>query len=301
MNQTITPVLFILFNRPDKARRVFEAIRKARPKKLFIAADGPRHEKPGEKELCEKTRMIVNDIDWDCEVRTLFQDRNLGILHGPHSAIDWFFDNVEEGIILEDDCVPDQSFFRFCDVLLDKYRNDNRVMQISGNNFQSGIKRGNGSYYFSKFNHLWGWASWRRAWKLNDIKMTTFPEFKSSERIKDVWDNKKAQRHWLRTLERMYNHELHTWDYPWLYTFWSNSGLCILPNENLVTNIGFGDDATHTKSVNKTLANLKTNTIGEIKHPTFVLQDKEADECTYRSIFSTNLVEKIIIRIKSLL
>ena len=293
-----TPILLIIFNRPSITETVFGEIKKLKPAKLFIAADGPRNNITSEKELCEKTREIIKKVDWPCEVKTLLHEKNLGILHGPHTAISWFFDNVEEGIILEDDCLPNQSFFSFCESLLEHYRNDERIMQISGDNFQEGIRRGVGSYYFSKFNHLWGWATWKRAWKLNDIEMRSFPLFRDSNRIRDVWDNKKAQKGWVRTFEKAYSGQLKSWDYQWLYTFWSNSGLCILPNLNLVKNIGFGNDATHTKSINSKIANLDTKTIDHIVHPTFVLQDKEADEFTYKQIFYTNILKKVQNKIK---
>lgn len=287
----------MIFNRPDTTRIVFDEIKKQKPKFLYIAADGPRESVPGEKELCEEAKKIVGEIDWDCELKTLFSEKNLGIRQGPPTAINWFFDNVDEGIILEDDCVPDKSFFSFCSIILEKYRDDKRIMQIAGNNFQSGIQRGDGSYYFSKFNHLWGWATWKRAWKMNDDKMTTFPIFKTQNKISDVWDNKHEQKGWLRTLEKMHNGKLNTWEYPWLYTFWSNSGLCISPNKNLVTNIGFGANATHTKTPSDKLSKLKTESILKITHPTFVLQDKKADEYTYKTVFKKTLLQKIYTKI----
>lgn len=288
-----TPILFIIFNRPNTTEQVFAEIRKAQPTKLYIAADGPRPEKKEEEGLCAEARKIIEKIDWDCEVKTLFQEKNLGILYGPHTAISWFFDKVEEGIILEDDCVPDQSFFSFCETLLEYYRDDKRIMQISGNNFQLGIERGDGSYYFSKFNHLWGWASWRRAWQLNDINMTTFPEFKKFKRIEDIWENRKAQKGWMRTFDKAYSKKLNSWDYQWSYTFWSNSGLCVLSNVNLVKNIGFGENATHTKSAETKKTNLKTGSISVIKHPSFILQDKKADDFTFNHFFATSIIKKI--------
>ena len=159
-----TPVLFLIFNRPELTEKVFQKIQDAQPKYLFVAADGPRDNKYGEKDLCEKTRAVVlENITWECEVKTLFRTENLGCRTAVSSAINWFFENVEEGIILEDDTVPDNSFFSYCQALLEKYRNHEQIMMITGDNFQDGIKRGNGSYYFSRYVHIWGWASWRRA------------------------------------------------------------------------------------------------------------------------------------------
>jgi hypothetical protein len=155
----------MIFRRPDFTSRVFEQIRNVRPARLYIAADGPRSGREGEQQLCIETRAIIEQIDWDCELKTLFREKNLGCKMAISSAIDWFFEQEEEGIILEDDCLPNQSFFRFCDTMLEKYRNDDRIRHISGCNLQHGKKWGTASYYFSNLTHAWGWANWRRVWK----------------------------------------------------------------------------------------------------------------------------------------
>jgi len=190
-----TPILFLIFNRPDTTQKVFNAIRKAKPKQFFIAADGSPPDREGEIEKCQKSRKIATSVDWDCEVKTLFRDKNLGCKIAISSAIDWFFENVEEGIILEDDCLPHQSFFWFCQELLEYYRNDTRIMHISGDNFQFGRKRGEGSYYFSKYSHVWGWATWRRAWKCFDINMKSFEEFKAENQINSIFQSKQQQKY----------------------------------------------------------------------------------------------------------
>lgn len=297
-----TPILFMIFNRPDTTRQVFEAIKKIQPKHLYVTADGPRANKPGEAEKCTETRKIIEAVDWDCEVHKHYLEKNLGCKMGVSSGLDWFFENVEEGIILEDDCVPNQSFFGFCEAMLIYYHQDDRVMHIGGSNFQEGQTRGDGSYYFSKYNHLWGWATWRRAWQLNDLSMKTFPQFKEQNLIASVWENKKARQGWLRTFDRMYQGQLNTWDYPWMYTIWSQSGLCITPNINLVSNVGFGVDATHTTSIDKKVSNLEAKKIDllNLKHPTFIIQDKKADDFTYNNLFKTNLFKKVIYKIKKI-
>jgi len=212
-----TPILLIIFNRPDTTQIVFNAIRQIQPRVLFVAADGPRNNVPGDIALCEKTRKTISNIDWDCEVNLLFSDTNQGCGYGVSSAIDWFFNNTQAGIILEDDCLPNPTFFRFCEELLSYYQNDLRVMHISGNNFLFGKKRGNASYYFSRYTYNWGWATWRRAWKFYDANLV--PEETRS----------------------------HIWDAPWRLSVEKNNGLSVLPNINLVTNIGCGRiDATHT-------------------------------------------------------
>ena len=167
----ISPILFLIFNRPETTKKVFSAIKEVQPPRLYIAADGPRSEQPDEADHCELARTIATKVDWDCEVKTLFRDQNLGIRIAVSQAIDWFFEQEPEGIILEDDCLPDQSFFWFCKELLEKYRNDTRIMHIGGTNFQFGKNRTNYSYYFSRYAHIWGWASWRRAWEYYDEKL----------------------------------------------------------------------------------------------------------------------------------
>jgi len=204
----ITPVLFLIFNRPNTTQKVFNAIRQAKPKQLFVAADGPRKGKEGEKEKYEQAREIIEQVDWNCEVRTLFREKNLGCKIAASSAIDWFFENVDEGIILEDDCLPSQSFFRFCQELLEYYRDDTRIMMISGNNFQFGKVRGEGSYYFSKYAHVWGWATWRRAWKHYDVNMKNFEDFLKSNQIINIFKIKQQQKYWMKILQLVYDYKI---------------------------------------------------------------------------------------------
>lgn len=275
-----TPILFLIFNRPDTTRQVFNEIKKARPEKLYVAADGPRKEKEGEEAKCQATREIIKQIDWKCDVQTLFREKNLGCKIAVSSALDWFFENVEEGIILEDDCLPVQSFFRFCEELLNYYRNDKRIMGISGDNFQNGQKRSNGTYYFSKYPHIWGWATWKRAWVHYDVEMKNFPIFKEEKRIRGIFDNIIVQAHWLSILQDVYNGNVDTWDYQWYYTVWEQNGLCILPEINLVSNLGFGEEATHTAGKNNKMSDLKTYEIKEIIHTTSISHNKEADDYT---------------------
>ena len=258
------PILMILFNRSDTTARVFEAVRKARPEKLFIAADGPRTDRPEDAMKCREVRAFAQKVDWPCEVKTLFQEKNLGCGLGPVTAINWFFKNVPEGIILEDDCLPDPSFFPFCEELLSKYRNDERVMHISGNNFQNGKKRGRGSYYFSEYTHNWGWATWARAWKYNDFEMIA-PEKRS-----------------------------HIWDKQWLMSVRKNKGLAILPNVNLVSNIGTGENATHTSEAGKFMNLPAEKTAFPLIHPTPVRQNICADFFTFHTVFKGNLAEFLV-------
>ncbi len=283
-----TPVLFLIFNRPDVTKIVFEAIRKARPSKLYVAADGARKAKEGETEKCEAVRAIIEKVDWECEVKKLYREKNLGCKVAVSSAIDWFFQHEEEGIILEDDCLPDQSFFGYCAHLLAFYRDDERVMHISGDNFQFGIKRGEASYYFSRYSHIWGWASWRRAWKHYDVAMETFPAFKKNKKIGKITENYFEQIFWMGKFEKTYKGAIDTWDYQWNFAMWNQNGLAVIPNENLVSNIGFNTEATHTSSSNK-FSEIPVHPVHEIKHALKVERNKDADEFSFKTIYKKNL------------
>jgi len=285
-----TPILFTTFNRPEETRRVFVEIKKLKPKFLFISADGPRNE--AEKEKTNETRSIIKDIDWDCELKTKFEENNLGCKMAMSSAITWFFTNVEKGIILEDDCLPHPDFFRFCEELLEKYKDNPQIMMISGDNFQDGIKRGDGSYYFSKFCHIWGWASWRSAWQHFDLAMHGFEDFKKNREIEKITTNKRATEHFLGAFEMVHNNTLDTWDYQWLYAIWKNDGLGVLPNVNLVSNIGHNELATHTKT-RSIKGDRKTYPLGNIVHPSKIERNKLAYDYTFRLFFNETLSAKI--------
>lgn len=278
------PVAFIIFNRPDTTDRVFQAIRQAQPQKLFVIADGPRGDRPGEAEKCAAARAVIDQVDWDCEVLTNYSEVNLGCKIRVSSGIDWVFSQVEEAIILEDDCLPAPSFFAFCQVLLDRYRHDERIMAISGNNFQNAQSRTDYSYYFSRYNHIWGWASWRRAWQHYDVDLKTWPEFLHSSLIKSVCDDELEQQFWTYNFQKVHSGDVDTWDYQWTYTCWTQGGLSILPNVNMVSNIGFGPSATHTQK-NSAIANMPAQDIWKITDPPFIVRHKEADKYTFDEIF----------------
>jgi len=277
-----TPILFIIFNRPDTTQKVFDEIKKVKPLKIFIAADGPRNDKKNDAKNCQETRKIINQINWDCEIFTLLREQNLGCKIAVSSAISWFFQHIEKGIILEDDCLPDQSFFWYCQQLLEKYIHDERIMMISGDNFQDGIKRGEQSYYFSRLSHIWGWATWRRAWKYYDVHMKNFPEFHTQNQIKHIFDDQFAQQYWVIIFKNVYNNKIDTWDYQWTYTVFSQNGLSIMPNCNLISNIGFGQKATHVKEKSNKCANMKRYKLKILSHPAFILPDKNADNYTFK-------------------
>jgi hypothetical protein len=285
-----TAVLFLVFNRPDTTAQVFEAIRLAQPPRFYIAADGAREDKEGEAEKVKQVREIVANIDWDCEVKTLYREKNLGCKIAVSSAIDWFFEHEEMGIILEDDCLPHPTFFRFCEELLEKYRDDERIMMISGENFQFGRKRTEYSYYFSRYNHIWGWASWRRAWKHYDVDMKLWPEIRNGKWLYDIFRNKNVVLSWRKIFDNTYQGKINTWDYQWTFACLVQSGLSILPN--LISNIGFGLNSTHAMGQSK-FSNMQFEPVNfPLAHPLFILHDDLADIFTEK-IITNNTPQKL--------
>lgn len=297
------PVLFLIFNRPDLIERSFAQIREAKPEQLFIAADGPRMDRPDEYEACRRSRMITEQVDWDCEVKTLFREENLGCRVAVSSAITWFFEHVEEGIILEDDCVADPSFFGFCGELLDYYRDDERVMCVTGNNFQDGQKRGDAHYYFSIYNHCWGWATWRRAWKLYDQSMIAWPKLEQTGFCEGFLRSHVAE-YWNKMFNAVANHEIDSWGFVWTFTCWSNSGLTAVPCVNLVKNIGFDERATHTTYTSSRNGDLPTASITfPLTHALEVCRHPRADQWTEDHAFDIAAPSQITLvrRVKSCL
>ncbi len=303
-----TSVLFLIFNRPEITKQAFEAIRQAKPSKLYVAADGSRPDNAGEEATVREVRAIATNIDWDCEVKTLFRDQNLGCKMAVSSAINWFFEHEEEGIILEDDCIPDQSFFPYCQELLARYHDDNRVMAISGDNFQQGKKRTEYSYYFSRYPHCWGWATWKRAWKNWDGNFSTWPEVKEKKLLCSIANgDEEFVRYWTKIFDKCYAGEIDSWAYPWTYSCWIQSGVTILPNVNLISNIGFDTHATHTKNQGDKHACMPVEMIDcPLAHPPFVIRDAIADAFTDYNTFGIkqpqpSLAYRIINRVKQCL
>ena len=244
----IAPVLFLIFNRLDTTKRVFQVIRDAKPQQLFIAADGARKEKKGEFEKCKAVReYVLSNIDWDCEVKTLFQNNNLGCGIAISTAISWFFHNIQEGIILEDDCLPHFDFFRYCSDLLDLYRNDTRIFLISGYNKQGLWNPDWYDYFFSNLGGIWGWASWARAWKYFDFKMLDIDDFIRKNNFKHLLGAEIGAIRQDTIYSEIITNKIDAWSYQWGYARHKNNGLSCVPSKNLIINIGFMEDATHTK------------------------------------------------------
>jgi len=299
--QLKTPVAFIIFNRPETTRRVFAEITKARPPKLLVIADGPRADHLDDAEKCTDVRAIIDGVDWDCEVLKNYSDVNLGCKRRVSSGLDWVFDTVEKAIILEDDCLPHPTFFRFCEEMLEKYRDDKRIAMISGNNFQFGRKRTECSYYFSRYTHIWGWASWRRAWDNYDVDMKIWPEIRDGWWLKDLLGARRSVWYWKYIFENVYQGKIDTWDYQWIFSCWIQNALTVIPNVNLVSNIGFGQEAVHTKIQNMFSAMETEAIIFPIVHPPYVIRDSIADSITEKNEFSGKpLLPRLANKLKSI-
>ena len=277
-----TPVLFLIFNRPEQTRRIFEAIRRYKPEQLFVAADGPRAEVDGEAKLCLEAREVLQLIDWDCRVETLFREENLGCRIAVSSAIDWFFDYVEAGTILEDDCLPSMSFFHYAAELLANYREHPDVMMISGNNFHGSRPGSVDGYHFTRVPHIWGWATWRRAWQCYDIEMSDLPDFLHSGSLANISTDMDVQDYWAKCFIKAYDRKINTWDYQWAFAIFRHQGLCICPDKNLVQNIGFDVNATHTCTPPPNLVDLEANDLTISAHHKEVLADRDSDAAEYQ-------------------
>jgi hypothetical protein len=288
------PIVILIFNRPDLTAKVFERVRQVKPKTLLVVADGPRATKEGESVKCQETRAITEQIDWECKVFRNYSDVNLGCGLRVSSGIDWVFEQVERAIILEDDCLPNLDFFRFCEELLEKYQDESHVTMISGTNFLSGQTINSESYYFSCLPAVWGWATWRRAWKLYDYNMKFFPQFSKFKGLDYIFSDTNHQKYWFNILKDTYDADKKvTWDFQWVYAQWSHGGLAIVPSVNLVSNIGYGEDATHTKKKSK-LSNIPTSEITfPLKHPLLLSRNLKMDILIQNKVFMKNLLYRI--------
>jgi hypothetical protein len=293
-----------VFNRLKPTKIVFKEIASCKPSKLYIASDGVRKSNlEDEKNVLKVRDYIINNINWDCEVKTLFRENNLGCKYAVSSAIDWFFDNEKMGIILEDDCLPSQSFFYYCKEMLVRYENDLRFWHINGSQFQDGIKRGEDSYYLSKFPHIWGWATWSNRWKYYDVEMKNYDFFIKEKIMNNIFNDEVSRNYWSDIFLRGYQGRTDAWDYQWAYTCFLNSGISVTPNVNLIENIGFGADATHTFNMTSKLANIKSHNISfPLSHPKFLIINDEADNYVKKNIFKkTNLIERFFNKFKLLI
>jgi hypothetical protein len=296
-----TPILFITFNRLETTKKVFEQISLIKPQKLYISSDGPRLNKKNEINLVIEIReYLLSSINWECEVHTLFFEENNGCKKAVSSSINWLFQNEKKGIILEDDCLPNSSFFNFCEQMLDLYEFDKRIWHISGYNFFNEKKFTNFDYNFTKYINVWGWATWSDRWSKYDVAITNFKQFNLNNEIININFSKKANNFWLKAFLDVYNNKIDTWDYQWVFTVLSNNGLSIIPQKNLISNIGFGTNATHTFSDHVGYSNKKLETLDRLilTHPTFILENKLISDAFNNIYIKKNIFKRIINKLK---
>jgi hypothetical protein len=288
MDQYETPILLLAFNKPRTTQIVFNKIREIKPKNLFISIDGPREDNPTDLKNINEVKDILK-VDWPCKLRTHYGKKNLGCKEGIINAIDWFFDNVDAGIILEDDCVPNKSFFIFCKEMLEKYKDDERIMQIAGSNLQRGWKRDKYSYYFSKIPYIWGWATWRRAWKKYDPNTLIYPEILKKGYLKDIYPHFFERLPVKKGFDLVHFKKFKVWDHQWVFNVLANSGLVITPNENLIQNIGMESGATNMTSFDRERSLPTKELKFPLLHPPFMIHDVKAD----RRVLNWMLKQKI--------
>lgn len=296
------PILFLVFNRPATTARVFEKIKEARPAKLYIAADGPRAHVPADVEKCAATRAVVQNIDWPCQVFTRFRDANMGCRNAVSDAITWFFEQEEAGIILEDDCLPHPDFFPFMDELLVRYGSDQRVWHISGNNFllDTGLVPAADSYYASRIAHIWGWATWRRAWNHYNVNLPQYPDYVAGKK-KWPYISALEKAAFSGYVEAVATGKQDTWDFQWVFTILEHNGLCLNPAKNLVSNIGYGADGTHAHDQTHYLANLPTYAILPLQHPAKLVHNRRADVHLIKRIFYKGPIQRLKWKLKQTL
>ncbi|MBJ3778568.1 hypothetical protein [Acuticoccus mangrovi] len=274
-----TALLFLVFNRPRQTAAVFEAIRQVRPSKLYVAADGPRENRPEDVELCATVRRIATAIDWPCDLHTLLRPTNLGCRAAVTDALDWFFGLEPEGLVLEDDCLPDPSFFPYASELLERYRHDRRIMCIAGAKPVDAAPDGAASYFLSIYTMCWGWATWRRAWMLNDPSLAGLDDFLARPAFPGQARSAAASRRWEERFRQVRDHGLDSWATVWTFACWANGGLTCVPRSNLIKNIGFGLEATHLRDAASNFADMRRESLEfPLRHPSVIAPDGRYDE-----------------------
>ncbi len=274
-----TPIVFIVFNRPEHTEVVFRRIAQVRPSHLLVIADGPRADRLGEAETCQRVRDIATQVDWPCEVLTNFSDTNMGCRKRVISGLNWAFEQVEEAIILEDDILPDVSFFRFCEEMLAHFRNDSRISMITGFNIVKDHPHKQWSYFYSQLTHIWGWATWRQSWAMYDEHLSEWPSIKEAGLLEEIFTIPAQRRFWTHIFDEMYNGTgPNTWDYQWAYTNLVQRRLSVTPRINLIDNIGFGPGATHTHRAEDAPSVAAGTLSFPLIHPPAMIPLREIDE-----------------------
>lgn len=296
-----TPVVLLIFNRPEVTKKVFSAIREVKPSKLLVVADGPRSKYVNDIEKCESTRKIIDLVDWDCEVVKRYHKHNLGCKKCVSSGLDWVFDLVEEAIILEDDCLPDPTFFRYCEELLEKYRNDERVMSITGSNLLNFWKPELQDYHFSYYFNCWGWATWKRAWQYYDVNMNCWPNSEVQCRVRDTISDDNQFNNRKKELDATFLGKNSSWAFQFFFACLAYSGYTITPSKNLVSNIGFIQEATHTFDSFDPRANLCLHSMTfPLREPVCFAIDRQHDYLRYKRIWKKSLSSKVVNKFKRL-
>lgn len=293
-----TPVVLIIYHRPEMTMKVIESIRRVKPGVVFVIADGPKDHIDNKK--CLETRALVQSIDWKCKIYKNYARKNSGLRRRVVSGLNWVFSKVDKAIILEDDLVADPSFFQFCEILLKKYENNSKILSISGNNFQFNNNKMEYSYYFSRYVHSWGWATWRRAWKQYDDNMTKWQSLRETNWLHKVFDNRVMELYWRKIFDTTFAGQVDSWAYRWTYSSLLNNGLTIIPKVNLVSNFGFDSRATHTTKKSK-VTEMKINSVSfPLKHPHEIERSKKLDAITEDNAY-LNTVMKISLFVRSFL
>lgn len=294
---THTAVLLLIFNRPEMTAEVFQAIREVKPEKLYIGADGPRPGNTNDAELVQRTREVVKNVDWDCDVKHLFQEANLGCRISVTDAISWFFQHEDEGIILEDDCLPSHSFFWFCEEMLQRYRHDDRVMMISGNNYKlDSSETVRESYLFARNYSCWGWATWKHEWEKFDLNLEDWGDEKLRKPLNYLSDNKYVQMHYRFIFDLAKKDDRDIWDYQWQFACIFNYSLCIVPQMNMISNIG--SQGVHFSGESPALFRKRYEIdVQYLKHPDYVFPDLNFEDELYRTILIPN-IKKMVLRKK---
>jgi hypothetical protein len=286
-------VVLFIYNRPELTARVFDAISRARPSRLFVFADGPRLDRADDLPRTEATRAATDAVGWPCDVEREYSPTNMGIKTRVETGLRRVFDrdDVDGAIVLEDDCVPDPTFFDFCGDLLDRYRHDDRVMSVCGSRLTPPATNPDGSYSFSRYPFLWGWATWRRAWTHYDGVMRAWPRLRADGWLDALLDNRMAVAYWTYQFDRTYSAGASgDWDIAWLFSSWRDAGLSIVPGVNLVSNLGFQTDATHTRDGRSIFAAQPSAPMTfPLRHPPAIVSSTEEDRLAEATVFSGNL------------
>ena len=291
-------VLLIVLNRPDKTKKILDSILNSDTKRLYIASDGPRINNESDNILCKEVGDLINNLikSKTIQIKTLIRTENLGCKVAVSSAIDWFFEKEQEGIILEDDTLPTPTFYKFCGEMLIKYRNDSRIGVVCGSNLISDHYKCENSYFFSKYNPIWGWATWKRAWECYDVNMTSWNFNKNLNFLPNT--NYKLF-YWNDIFNKAHNNLIDTWDYQWTYACWKNNLLSIIPQHNLIKNIGFDNTATHTNHAipNYVKNNPEKDLLFPLIHPIELNYNPKIDNITEYHVYNLtffNYLKKIL-------